>query len=40
MEPSIEHSFELTTFKSFTYCNVCNKLLWGVVNQGYTCTST
>jgi len=38
MEPSIEHSFELTTFKSFTYCNVCNKLLWGVVNQGYTCT--
>jgi len=32
------HSFILTTYTSFTYCDVCSKLLWGVAKQGYTCT--
>lgn len=31
------HSFILTTYTSFTYCDVCSKLLWGVAKQGYTC---
>jgi len=33
------HSLILNTYTSFTYCNVCSKLLWGVAKQGYTCTS-
>ncbi|ORX54720.1 hypothetical protein BCR36DRAFT_581608 [Piromyces finnis] len=38
MELSTNHSLELTTYKSFTYCDICKKLLWGVAKQGYTCT--
>jgi len=38
MGSSNKHSFELMTFTSFTYCDVCSKLLWGVAKQGYTCT--
>ncbi|OUM65487.1 hypothetical protein PIROE2DRAFT_7507 [Piromyces sp. E2] len=38
MEPSNNHSLELATFKSFSFCSICKKLLWGVTKQGYTCT--
>ncbi|XP_046844062.1 proto-oncogene vav-like isoform X2 [Xenia sp. Carnegie-2017] len=31
------HRFELTTFALPTYCSVCKNLLWGLINQGYTC---
>jgi hypothetical protein len=37
LKVSNQHSFELTTFMSFTYCDICSKLLWGVSKQGYTC---
>jgi hypothetical protein len=37
LKVSKQHSFELTTFMSFTYCDICSKLLWGVSKQGYTC---
>jgi len=40
LKVSNQHSFELTTFMSFTYCDICSKLLWGVSKQGYTCIST
>lgn len=33
------HKFQLTTFHSFTYCDKCSKLLWGMAKQGYLCTS-
>jgi len=39
LDVSNKHSFELTTFMSFTYCDACSKLLWGVSKQGYTCIS-
>jgi len=38
MEPSNKHTLELTTYTSFTYCDICKKLLWGVAKQGLTCT--
>ncbi|XP_028410970.1 guanine nucleotide exchange factor VAV2-like isoform X2 [Dendronephthya gigantea] len=31
------HRLELTTFAKPTYCSVCKNLLWGLINQGYTC---
>ena len=32
------HTFQLTTYKSRTICNLCGKMLWGVVHHGYQCT--
>src|SRR3989338_3642676 len=32
------HQFKITTFKSPTDCAVCLKFIWGLWNQGYTCT--
>eukprot|EP00112_Aurelia_sp_Birch-Aquarium-sp1_P002340 Seg1257.1 transcript_id=Seg1257.1/GoldUCD/mRNA.D3Y31 product="Protein vav" protein_id=Seg1257.1/GoldUCD/D3Y31 len=31
------HKFELTSFSSTTYCKVCDKLLCGLISQGYRC---
>lgn len=34
-----EHYFLLHTFPRPTTCDVCDLLLWGILNQGYQCTA-
>lgn len=31
------HHFKLYSFKTVTFCAVCDKMLWGFSNQGYNC---
>lgn len=31
------HEFKKYTFKTFTWCDVCNKFIWGARKQGYKC---
>lgn len=31
------HAFELVTYTRPTYCDHCDKFLWGVIKQGYQC---
>eukprot|EP01100_Stratorugosa_tubuloviscum_P015827 TRINITY_DN951_c0_g1_i2.p1 TRINITY_DN951_c0_g1~~TRINITY_DN951_c0_g1_i2.p1 ORF type:complete len:312 (+),score=82.03 TRINITY_DN951_c0_g1_i2:48-983(+) len=31
------HEFTIRTFKKFTFCNLCNRFVFGVVNQGFAC---
>ena len=32
------HNFQLTTYKTRTVCDLCGKMLWGVVFHGYQCS--
>ncbi|CAG8717197.1 11958_t:CDS:2 [Funneliformis caledonium] len=34
---ALPHDFEETTFSKPTYCDNCNKLLWGLIKQGVCC---
>ncbi|XP_031563071.1 protein vav-like isoform X2 [Actinia tenebrosa] len=33
-----KHKFDLYTFGNATYCSICQKLLWGLIHQGYKCS--
>ena len=32
------HTFQLTTYKTRTACDLCGKMLWGVIYHGYQCS--
>jgi len=33
------HKFELTTFSSPVWCDICEKFIWGLKEQGYQCAA-
>lgn len=33
------HNFQLMTYNRATYCDHCERLLWGITYQGYQCNS-
>lgn len=33
----VPHQFEVHSYKSFTYCDYCHDLLWGIMKQGVKC---
>ncbi|KAJ3267490.1 Ras guanyl-releasing protein 3, partial [Blyttiomyces sp. JEL0837] len=35
--PKIVHDFDSFTYTRPTYCDLCDKFLWGIVKQGYQC---
>ncbi|CAG0882999.1 unnamed protein product [Darwinula stevensoni] len=37
--PGPGHSFNKKTFHKPTYCHHCTDMLWGLIQQGYTCES-
>ncbi|CAI2169167.1 11485_t:CDS:2 [Funneliformis geosporum] len=37
MSFALPHDFEETTFSKPTYCDYCNKILWGLIKQGVCC---
>ena len=33
------HSFQLMMYNRTMYCDHCERMLWGIMYQGYQCTS-
>ena len=32
------HSFQLTVYQKYTVCDYCERVLWGILYQGYQCS--